>query len=193
MQSSKFQIKIQNYLLPLIIIIVAGLIGANVLLGQRIQKDVVRVSPTDSQDLRLLSLKAPGMFCIGCSASMEGYLGAIEGVKSVKASVASKKVDVVYDPNLVGTQTILSNEILDAFGKEVISDEPFTDDSQGEVPSTTYLPPSLSFKLQEAAAKVSQLENPQDYQSLFDQIDQAIAQQDYEQAEILLDELLRKL
>lgn len=185
--------KIKNYLLPVLIILVTGFTAANLIVRQKATLQSESQYQESSQGLQLLTLKAPGMFCIGCSASVEGYLGAIEGVKQVNASLASKKVNVIYDPQVVSKDTILNNEILDAYGKEFISNEPFTSSTQMLSPSTTSIPQDLAFKLQEAAAKVSQLENSQEYQLLFDQIDQAIVQEDYQQAEQLVDDLLNRL
>ena len=186
--------KVRSFVLPLAIIVVGGLVGGIILLNQKLDKLSTGTTVTDNtQNLRLLSFKAPGMFCLGCSASMEGYLGAVEGVQSVSASLATKQVDVIYDPSVVTKDIILSNEILDAWGKEFLSDETFTGNSQAQTPSTTNLPQGLALKLQNAAGKVSQLENPENYQDMFDKIDQAIAQENYQQAESLLDELLAEL
>lgn len=193
MKNSKLRIKFQNYLLPILIISLAGLIGANLFMSQKIKQGNTNISANSNQSLRLLSLKAPGMFCIGCSASVEGYLGSIDGVQSVSANLASKQVDVIYDPILVNKDTILASEILDAYGKEVLGDQPYTGDSQAKTTSSASLPQNLASKLQEAAGRVGQLDDQQEYQPLFDQIDLAIVQQDYQQAETLLDELLGQL
>lgn len=186
--------KVKSIVLPIAIVVVGGLIGGTILLNSRLDKlstgtDVIG----NNQNLRLLSFKAPGMFCIGCSASVEGYLKAIDGVQSVNASLATKQVDVIYDPSIVGKDVILDNEILAAYGKQSVSDVSYTGGSQAKTPSTTNLPQALALKLQDAAGIVSQLSNPVDYQGQFDKIDQAIVQQDYQQAEDLLDELLAQL
>lgn len=186
--------KTKSFILPLAIIVISLLIGGIVLLNQKLDKlNTNATTANNIQNSRLLSFKAPGMFCLGCSASMEGYLGAVEGVQSVSASLATKKVDVVYDPSVVTKDTILSNQILDAYGKEFISDEPYTGNNQVKTPSSTNLPQGLALKLQDAAGLISRLDNAADYQDVFNQIDQAIAQEDYQQAENLLDELLADL
>lgn len=183
----------RNYLPPILIIITAGLIGVSLFLNQKIKQNNTNISTSSGENLRLLSFKAPGMFCIGCSASVEGYLKAVGGVQSVNASLATRKVDVVYDLSVVTKDTILANQILAAYGKEFLSDEPFSGDGQKEVPSTTTLPQNLSFKLQEAAFVVQQLENPEVYQETFDSIDSAIASEDFDKAEELLDDLLERI
>jgi copper chaperone CopZ len=185
--------KIKSLLLPLAIIVIGLLIGGGVLLNQKFNSLSKAETTVNNQSLRLLSFKAPGMFCLGCSASIEGYLGAIEGVQSVNASLATKLVGVVYDASIVDKDTILANEILDSYGKEFLSDKIYTGSGQIKTPSTTNLPQELALKLQNAAGLVSKLDNASDYQATFCQIDQAIAQQNYSQAEDLLDELLTKL
>lgn len=180
--------------LPLAVIVAGLIIGGSLLFGQRSNKlNSNAITANNNQEMRLLSFKAPGMFCLGCSASMEGYLGAVEGVQSVNASLATKLIDVIYDPSIVDKNTILANEILDSYGRELISDEIFTGSNQAQTPSTTNLPQVLAAKLQEAAGKVSQLDDDVDYQDVFSQIDQAISMEDYLQAEGLLDELLVEL
>jgi copper chaperone CopZ len=183
----------KKYLLPILIIFVAGLVGASLLLNQKLKQSNAVISTESGQSLRLLSFKAPGMFCLGCSASVEGYLKVIKGVQSVNASLATKQVDVVYDDSVVDKDTILDDEILDVYGKKFLSDVSYTGGNQAKTPSTTNLPQSLAFKLQEAAFLVQQLENPEDHQETFDRIDSAIASEDFDKAESLLDDLLEKL
>lgn len=186
--------KTKSFVLPLAIIVISLLIGGIVLLNQRLDRlNTNATTANNAQNARLLSFKAPGMFCLGCSASMEGYLSVVEGVQSVSASLATKLVDVIYDPSIVDKDTILANEILDSYGKEFLSDEVYTGGNQAKTPSTTNLPQGLALKLQDAAGLISQLDNAADYQDAFNQIDQVIAQQDYQEAEDLLDELLSKL
>lgn len=122
----------KSLILPLLIILAAGLAGAGLILNQKLNQRIVGVSIESSQNLRLLSLKAPGMFCLGCSSSMEGYLGAVDGVQSVNASLATKKVEVIYDPSVVDKETILMNQILDAYGKEFLSDVVFVGGEQAQ-------------------------------------------------------------
>ena len=186
--------KINPNVLPLTVIVVGLIIGGSILFGQRANKfNPKAITANNNQEVRLLSFKAPGMFCLGCSASMEGYLGAIEGVQSVNASLATKLIDVIYNPSLVNKDTILSNEILDSYGRELISDEIFTGSNQAQTPSTTNLPQALAAKLQEAAGKVSQLDDDVDYQEVFIQLDQAISEEDYRRAEGLLYQVLVEL
>lgn len=184
----------KKYLTPILIILIAGLFGTVLFLNQKANQSTRSPqSIQNGQNLRLLSFKVPGMFCIGCSASVEGYLSAIEGVRSANASLATKKVEVIYDDSVVDKDTILGNEILDAYGKKFLSDVSYTGGSQAKTPSTTTLPQGLSFKLQEAAFLVQQLENPEIYQETFNQIDSAIASEDFDKAEELLDDLLERI
>lgn len=186
--------KIKSTVLPLAIIVIGLLLGGFVLLNQKLDRlDSNAAALNNSQSFRFLSFKAPGIFCAGCTANIEGYLGAVDGVQSVSASLRTKRVDVIYDPSIVDKNTILSNQILDIYGREYLGDEPFTGSSQVQAPSTVNLPQGLAFKLQDAAGIVSQLDNPEDYNSEFDRINQAILNKDYQQAEDLLDELIGEL
>lgn len=183
----------KNYLTPILIILFTGLLGAVLFLGQKVAQVENNNNTSAPQKPRLLTFRAPGMFCIGCSASVEAYLSSVEGVQNVSASLGTKRVEVIYDGSVVDKDTILANQILDAYGKESITDEKYTGTGQEQTISTTNLPQSLALKLQEAAAKISKLENQEQYQETFNQIDKAIAQENYQKAENLLDNLLKDL
>ena len=58
-----------------------------------------------------------GMACEHCQANVERALAALPGVKAAHASVASKSVEVDYDPAVVGTAQM--REAVDEAGYEL--------------------------------------------------------------------------
>ena len=47
-----------------------------------------------------ISLSVPGMTCASCPFVVEAAIGAVDGVKSVKADASTKRALVVYDDAL---------------------------------------------------------------------------------------------
>jgi len=181
--------KFKSIILPIAIIVVGVFIGGAVIFTQQVGGLDVEIYA--GQSFRQLSFKAPGMFCVGCTSNIEGYLGSIDGVQSVSASLDTKEVDVVYDPSIVDKDTILSNQVLDIYGRDLLSDEEFTGDIQiQESPATTDFPEELSAKLQKAGAIVLELDNKDEYDELFGKINEAVINQDFQEAEKFLDEFL---
>ncbi len=52
------------------------------------------------------TLNVPGIHCGHCQASIEGALGELEGVRSVRVSVPERSVDVDYDEAVVAIDAI---------------------------------------------------------------------------------------
>lgn len=117
----------KKYLLPILIMVVAGLVAANLFLSQRIEQKTLGSASKNPGQWRRLTLKAPGMFCLGCTAAVEGFIGRLKGVKRVQADLASKKVQVIYDPKVIDKNSILDQKIFDAYGRELVSDQAYTD------------------------------------------------------------------
>ncbi|MFD2132217.1 copper chaperone CopZ [Pseudogracilibacillus auburnensis] len=57
-------------------------------------------------------LQVQGMSCGSCVNSIEGSVGNLNGIKSVKVNLNDGTVDVEYDPNTVSLEEI-KNEIED--------------------------------------------------------------------------------
>lgn len=55
-----------------------------------------------------ITLQVQGMSCGHCVNSVEGSVGKINGVNSVKVNLADGTVDVEFDPNSVGLEKIKS-------------------------------------------------------------------------------------
>lgn len=64
-----------------------------------------------------VTLNVEGMSCGHCVKSVEGSVGALNGVSSVKVDLANKKVDVEYNKDEVTLETI--KETIDDQGYEV--------------------------------------------------------------------------
>ena len=64
-----------------------------------------------------MSLVAPDISCEHCQHAIEGAVGKLEGVNSVKVDIPSKTVDINYDPEKVTLTKI--EEILDDVGYTV--------------------------------------------------------------------------
>ena len=71
---------------------------------------------------RLLTMRAPEMFCIGCEASVESAVGAVPGVLSVDAIIDTKEVRIIYDPAIISGDEVIGQGIFDVYGREFISD-----------------------------------------------------------------------
>ena len=63
------------------------------------------------------SLVAPDISCEHCQHAIEGAVGELEGVNSVKVDIPSKTVDINYDPEKVTLTKI--EEVLDDVGYTV--------------------------------------------------------------------------
>ena len=63
------------------------------------------------------SLVAPDISCEHCQHAIEGAVGKVEGVNSVKVDIPSKTVDINYDPEKVTLTKI--EEVLDDVGYTV--------------------------------------------------------------------------
>jgi copper chaperone len=64
------------------------------------------------------TLNVQGMSCGHCVKAVEGSVGKLEGVNSVKVDLQANKVDVEYDKNQVSIEKI--KETVDDQGYEVV-------------------------------------------------------------------------
>lgn len=67
--------------------------------------------------LEEIVVTTPDMSCGHCVASIESEVGAVSGVQSVKADLATKRVKIAFDPALVTVPAIES--VLDDAGYPV--------------------------------------------------------------------------
>ena len=63
------------------------------------------------------SLVAPDISCEHCQHAIEGAVGELEGVNSIRVDIPSKTVDINYDPEKVTLTKI--EEVLDDVGYTV--------------------------------------------------------------------------
>lgn len=52
------------------------------------------------------TLRVPGIHCGHCKASIEGAVGALDGVRTAEVSVDDRTVAVDYDESVVGVDQI---------------------------------------------------------------------------------------
>jgi len=185
----------KNIILPLSIIIAAAVIGGAVLFsgGNSPSDEQLVASPTN---LRALELSVPGMFCAGCTASVEGYISSMPGVKRVQARLSpTRSATVVYDPDAVTKEEISKNNIFDVYGVSIISDDPFS----GSVLPTkskegVAIPQEIQDKSQQVALllqqKVNEGKDVSGAQALFNQVNSDIDQGNFVNANALLDAIM---
>ena len=63
------------------------------------------------------TLIAPDISCEHCQHAIEGEVGKVEGVSSVKVDIPTKSVHLIYDPQKVSLEKI--EEVLDDTGYTV--------------------------------------------------------------------------
>jgi copper ion binding protein len=66
-----------------------------------------------------MTVTAPDISCEHCQHAIEGAVGALPGVRSVKVDIPTKSVDVIFDPAEVAREQI--EETLDEEGYPVQS------------------------------------------------------------------------
>jgi len=75
------------------------------------------VTYKEKSNMESTSLVAPDISCEHCQHAIEGAVGELEGVTSVKVDIPSKTVDINYDPEKVTLTKI--EEVLDDVGYTV--------------------------------------------------------------------------
>ncbi len=188
----------KNIIIPFIIIIVAVVIGGAILFfgnGAITNKQLTE----SSKNLRTLELSVPGMFCSGCTASVEGYVSSMPGVKRVQARlIPTKSATVVYDPDVITKEKIIKNKVFDLYGVSIISDKVFI----GSVlPLKSYngtnIPKIIKNKSQQVVLllkqKISEGKNVSAAKSLFNQVNSNIDHGNFSNASTLLDTIISLL
>jgi len=75
------------------------------------------VTYKEKNNMESTSLVAPDISCEHCQHAIEGAVGKLEGVNSVKVDIPAKTVDINYDPEKVTLTKI--EEVLDDVGYTV--------------------------------------------------------------------------
>ena len=188
----------KSIIIPLSIIVAAVLIGGAVIFSGSSSTSDAQLAAS-SANLRALELSVPGLFCAGCSASVEGYVSSMAGVKRVQARLTPvKSATVVYDPDVITKEEIVKNNIFDVYGVDIISDDQFT----GSVLPTgseagVAIPQDIQNKSQEAVTllqqRVAEGKDVNTAQSLFNQVNTNIEQGNFANASSLLDVVINSL
>lgn len=188
----------KNIILPLTIIIVATIIGGTVLFSGGSTSTDEQLA-TASDNLRALELSVPEMFCAGCTASVEGYVSSMLGVKRVQARLTpTKSATVVYDPDVVTKEEIIKNQVFDLYGVSIISDDSF---SGSVLPTESQerfaIPQEIQGKSGQAVLLLQQRSNEgkdvSTAQSLFNQVNGDIERGNFSNASALLDAIINLL
>jgi len=181
----------KNIIIPLSIIVAAGLVSGALIFydGNSSSSEQLTASP---DNLRALELSVPGMFCAGCSASVEAYVSSVPGVKRVQASLPTKSATVLYDPGVVTKEEIVKNNIFDIYGASIVSDEKFSGSVlPTESQSGVEIPQEIQDKSQLAATLLQQRSDEgkdvSSAQGLFNQVNNSIERGDFGNASALLD------
>ena len=185
-------------IIPLSIIIAATLIGGTVLFSERGSPANEQLA-TASDNLRMLELSVPGMFCAGCTASVEGYVSSVPGVKRVQARLSPERsATVVYNPDIITKEEIVKNSIFDVYGVNIISDDEFSGSvlPTGSESGVT-IPQDIQSKSQKAIVllqqRVAEGKDVSTAQSLFNQVNTNIEQGNFANASSLLDIIINSL
>ena len=75
--------------------------------------------PKNRENLAELYIELPNMFCQGCAYNARNALLGIEGVVDARVDFETKTAVVIYDPSIVSSGEILSNEIIKGYGGRV--------------------------------------------------------------------------
>jgi len=188
----------KNIIIPIAIIAAAALVGGAIIFsGGNSSSDAEPASLSDN--LRVLELSVPGMFCAGCTASVEGYVSAMPGVKRVQARLTPEKsATIVYDPEVISKDEIVKNQVFDIYGVSVISDEKFS----GKILTTESnegiaVPNEIQGKSRQAAQLLQQRskegKDVSAAQSLFNQVNSDIERGNFANANTMLDTIISLL
>ena len=84
--------------------------------GFLVSDTTIDTSQYENGKYKTANLALPGLFCQGCAYSSQNALKGIPGVVDAEVSFYDKKGTVVYDPDLVTPETIVSNDLIQAYG-----------------------------------------------------------------------------
>jgi copper chaperone CopZ len=185
----------KNNLLPISIIAVALLIGNAVLYSGQNKDTNFSAYPNNT---RALTLSIPGMVCAGCAASVEGYVKAMPGVVEASVALTTKSGIFLYDPSKVTKEQIVKNTIFDIYAPVIVSDEKY-DPSRHRFAKENIQ--SIPIAIQQKSNRVSQLFTEKQklgvdvtrIQTGLDKVDEFLQKGLNQEAERLLDEIIKEL
>lgn len=185
----------KNILLPIVIIVVAFLIGGAVLFsGGNRSAD----APAYPNGARVLTLSIPKMVCAGCAASVEGYVKAMPGILEGSVTLATKSGIFLYDSSKVTKEEIIKNSVFDIYPAIIVSDEKY-DPSRHRFDETNTQ--SIPITIQQKSNRVSQLltekqklgTDVSQIQTRLDKVTEFLQTGRNQEAENLLDVIIKEL
>lgn len=185
----------KNILFPIAIIAAALLIGSAVLYSGQNKDASISTYPDNT---RVLTLSIPKMVCAGCAASVEGYVKAMPGVLEGSVTLAIKSGIFLYDPSKVTKEEIVKNTIFEIYSPVIVSDEKY-DPSRHQFNEANA--PSIPVAIQQKSNRASQLFTEKQglgidvtrIQAEFDRVDQLLQTGRNQEAESLLDVIIKEL
>ena len=97
----------KNFIISVIIIALAGLIGFSLATKQTTTKQKFEINQQQQKNLRQATLKIDGMFCISCATGAEYALKEKEGVVDASVDYNSKNGKVIYNPQKISKDEII--------------------------------------------------------------------------------------
>jgi copper chaperone CopZ len=185
----------KNTLLPVTIIIAALFIGGAVVLSGQNKSSDSGINQPLPDNLRVLTLSIPNMICAGCAASIEGYVNSMPGVYDGSVSLVTKSGIFFYDPSKVSKEQIVKNTIFDIYAPIIASDEQY-DPARHQLSKANARPVPIA--IQQKSIQVSQLLREKNVdieqiQTRLDQVDTFLQEGRNQEAENLLDEIIKEL
>jgi copper chaperone CopZ len=118
---------LKQLLVPSLILIVAAIFSAALIFTHAlsIPASANQITFDATKDARVLKVSLPGIKCVGCAGSIQGYVKSMPGVEYSSVSVESKTGVFVYDSQKITKEIILKNTIFDIYAPIVVSDESY--------------------------------------------------------------------
>lgn len=187
----------KNYLLPILIIILGLGISGFVFFGSsgssQPNSNVGSNSQTaniSKENLRKLTLNIDGMFCVGCSRSIESAVSSMAGVPKADVKLREDSGQVIYDSSKVSKKEIVNHSIFSTYPAEIVSDKKFKG-SLGSANSQK-IPTEVRSSLNKLARKIKRSKKRLT-QTQFSRIDTAISQKNWQKVKNLVDKYINQL
>ncbi len=74
------------------------------------------------ENLRVVEIALPGMFCGGCAYGAEYGFNQAEGVVWAEVNLREKRGTVIYDPAVTSKDKLVQNVYIQAFGPKILQD-----------------------------------------------------------------------
>lgn len=183
------------------VIVVAGaLIGFMWWDNNRRDQETASQTVSAGQELRQLELAVPGMFCAGCSASVEAFLQNEPGVQYAQARLApTKSATIIYDPAQTSKERILQASIFDTYGPASIISEANVQpgDTAGKQQQKAAIPPDVQLLSTQLAGLLKQRQDEGKDTSRIEQelaqVNSAIEEGNFDEARRQLSSILNTL